>query len=157
LIIESIVFSKGKRNRMNTIFFLFFIISTIFTQRLIIEWVKCPDIHYQLSPLDSLLKKNITMFPNDIELQCSYIKVPVNWDDRNNNKTFTYFIRRLKAKNRRGQIWSKIYIFIIKIKKVNDGGPGGSAAWSNYGAMAIKIYKQFDGTLDVIVPSHRGL
>jgi hypothetical protein len=92
-------------------FIILILIITCFTQSLIIEWVKCPDIHFSErdSNIFNFEKTNPTTLikESNIELVCSYIKVPVFWENRSFNKTITYFIRKLKAKNRKGQIWSK--------------------------------------------------
>jgi hypothetical protein len=85
------------------------------SQRIIIDWVKCPDVHMEsneIPTLESTLQTEEFIILNNIELVCSYIKVPVNWDNLNINKNFTFFIRKLKAnKERKGQIWS-ILLFI---------------------------------------------
>jgi hypothetical protein len=38
---------------------------------------------------------------------------------------------------------------------MNDGGPGGSTSWKEYGQIALRMFDLFNEEMDIILPSHR--
>jgi hypothetical protein len=68
--------------------FLVFLVLTFEFSTSQIKWEKCPEIHFS------------TEIPN---LECAYHSVPLNWNKKLIGNT-TYFLRRLKSKNRKGQV-----------------------------------------------------
>jgi len=142
------------------ILFTFILISTIYSQ---VHWETCPPeftttadiadqivqdirekIHNLPDPLEVWAPMNPTVLHQAPIPECAYVLVPLNWNNPQGSK-IKYFIRRFKASPgiKKGLLW------------IQNGGPGASGLWFLGGTLQ-KIWIMMNGTMDIILPDHRG-
>eukprot|EP01080_Neovahlkampfia_damariscottae_P011291 gene11291-4102_t len=128
---------------MKILLFICLLLCGLLNAQVQVNWGKCPQIHSteesEIPSLTPKFDKNLFLS----KLECAYTTVPSSWKNPN-GKNFTYFVRRLKAENKKGQMW------------INDGGPGGSANWQIFGQISLYFYELLNREYDIIIPSHRG-